>query len=97
MAMLDAHHERMMACLGKTEADTEKTEPDPGMMQYTEGHQEISKGEAAVMPVGEPRKRRRVQNMAAERCQKRKERAPGNHRSRRKKLRTHELFTVAKT
>jgi hypothetical protein len=26
IAMLDAHLQRMMACLGKTEADTEKTE-----------------------------------------------------------------------
>jgi hypothetical protein len=30
-----------MAGLGKTEADTEKTEPDPGLMQSTEEHQEI--------------------------------------------------------
>jgi hypothetical protein len=44
----------MMACLGKMEADTEKTEPDSGMMQSTEEHQEIPKGEAEVMPVGEP-------------------------------------------
>jgi hypothetical protein len=50
------------------------TDPDPGMMQSTEEHQEIPKGEAAVMPVGEPRKRRRVRNLAAERRQKRKER-----------------------
>jgi hypothetical protein len=33
ITMLDAHHERIKACLGKTAADTEKTEPDPGMMQ----------------------------------------------------------------
>jgi hypothetical protein len=39
MVMVDAYHERMMACLGKMEADTEKTEPDPGMMQSTEEHQ----------------------------------------------------------
>jgi hypothetical protein len=32
MAMLDAHHERKMACLGKMEADTEKTELDSRMM-----------------------------------------------------------------
>jgi hypothetical protein len=51
LSMVDAYHERMMACLGKTEADTEKTEPDPGMMQFTEEHQEIPKGVAAVMPV----------------------------------------------
>jgi hypothetical protein len=84
MAMVDAHHERMMACLGKTEADTEKTEPDPGMMQSTEEHQEMTKGEAAVMPVGESRKRHRVRSLAAERRQKRKERTRGNRGSRRK-------------
>jgi hypothetical protein len=83
MAMVDAYHERM-ACLGKTEADTEKTEPDPGMMQSTEVHQEIPKGEAAVMPVGEPRKRRRVRSLAAERRQKQEERTRGNRGSRRK-------------
>jgi hypothetical protein len=84
MAMVDAYHERMMACLGKMEEDTEKTEPDPGMMQSTEKHQEIPKGEATVMPVGESRKRRRVRSLAAERRQKRKERTRGNHGSRRK-------------
>jgi hypothetical protein len=56
------------ACNGATE-----NEPDPGMMQSTEEHQEIPKKDAAVMPVGEPRKRRRVCNLAAERLQKRKE------------------------
>jgi hypothetical protein len=65
MVMLDAHHERMMACLGKTEADTEKAEPDLGMMQSTGEHQEIHKGEAAVIPVEEPRKQHRVHNLAA--------------------------------
>jgi hypothetical protein len=44
------------------------------MMQSTEEHQEISKGEAAVMLVGEPRKWRRVRNLAAERRQKMKKR-----------------------
>jgi hypothetical protein len=49
----------MMTYLGKMEAETtyEKTEPDPGMMQSTEEHQEISKGEATVNLVREPRKR----------------------------------------
>jgi hypothetical protein len=40
------------------------------MMQSIEEHQEIPKGDAAVMPVGGPRKRRRVRNLAAERRQK---------------------------
>jgi hypothetical protein len=44
------------------------------MMQSIEEHQEIPKGEDAVMPVGEPRKRRRVRNLATERRQKQKER-----------------------
>jgi hypothetical protein len=46
-------------CSGATE-----TERDPGVMQSVEEHQEIPKGEAAVMPVGEPRKRHRVCNLA---------------------------------
>jgi hypothetical protein len=32
MDILYAHYERTMACVVRTEADTEKTEPDPGMM-----------------------------------------------------------------
>jgi hypothetical protein len=47
------------------------------MMQSTEDHQDIPKGEATVMRVGEPRKRRRVCNVAAERRRKRKERTRG--------------------
>jgi hypothetical protein len=54
------------------------------MMQSTEEHQEIPKEEAAAMPVGELRKRRRVCNLAAERHQKRKERTRENTGSRRK-------------
>jgi hypothetical protein len=61
-----------------------ETKPDPGLMQSIEEHQEIPTEEAAVMPVGEPRKRHRVCNLAAERRQKRTERARGNCESRRK-------------
>jgi hypothetical protein len=61
-----------------------ETEPDPGMMPSVAGHQENPKGEAAVMTVEDARKRRRVQNPAAEHRQKRKERIQGNHGSRRK-------------
>jgi hypothetical protein len=67
------------ACQEATE-----TEPNPGMLQSIEGHQEIPKGEAAGMPVVGPRKRRRVRNLAAERRQKRKERTRGYSGSRRK-------------
>jgi hypothetical protein len=44
-------------CHEATEADTEKIEPDPGMMQSIEEHQEIPKAETAVMLVGGLRKR----------------------------------------
>jgi hypothetical protein len=54
-----------------------ETEPDPGMMQSVAEHQEAPKGEATVMPVREPRRQRRVHNLAAERSQKRKERTRG--------------------
>jgi hypothetical protein len=54
------------------------------MMQSTEEYQEIPKGDAAVIPVGKPRKQRRVCNLAAERRQKMKERTRGNRGSRRK-------------
>jgi hypothetical protein len=57
------------ACNGATE-----TKLNPGLIQSTEERQDILKGEAAVMPVGEPRKWHRVCNLGAERRQKRKER-----------------------
>jgi hypothetical protein len=54
MAMLEAQQKRMMACLGQTEANTEKI--DPGMMQSIEEHQDVPNEDVAMMPVGEPRK-----------------------------------------
>jgi hypothetical protein len=59
-----------------------ETKLNPGLMQSIEEHQKIPTEEAAVMPVGEPRKRRRACNLAAERRQKRKERTRGNRGSR---------------
>jgi hypothetical protein len=56
------------ACQGARNA-----EPDPGMMQSIEEYQEIPKGEAAMMPVREPRKRHKICNLAKEHRQKRKE------------------------
>jgi paraquat-inducible protein B len=72
--------------LNETTACNEATEaePSPEMMQSIEEHQKIPKGDPAVMPVGGPRKRRRVRNLAAERRQKRKERTWGNSGSWRK-------------
>jgi hypothetical protein len=74
------------AKLDETTACSEATETklDPGLVQSIEQHQENPKGEAAVMPVGEPRKRRKVRNLAAERNQKIKERTRGKSKSRRK-------------
>jgi hypothetical protein len=54
-----------------------ETEPDPGMMQSIEEHQDIPKRKEAVMLVGEPRNRDRVCNLAAERLQKRRK-EPGD-------------------
>jgi hypothetical protein len=54
------------------------------MMQSIEGHQVITKGEAAATPVGGPRERRRVQNLAAKLRQKLMERTLGYSGSRRK-------------
>jgi hypothetical protein len=64
-------------CHKAREADTEKTEPDPGMMQSIEEHQEISKGDPKVMPVGGLRKRHRDRNLAMGLHQKPKERIWG--------------------
>jgi hypothetical protein len=50
---------------------------NPGMMRSVGEHQEVSKEEAAVMPIGELKQRRRNRNLAAERCQKPKERTRG--------------------
>jgi hypothetical protein len=47
MAKLDALQERTLAHQEVTE-----TEPNPGMMQSAEEHQEIPNEDAAVMPVG---------------------------------------------
>jgi hypothetical protein len=54
------------------------------MMQSIQEHQQIPKGEAAGMPVGGTRKRRRVWNLTVERRQKPKERTRGYCGSRRK-------------
>jgi hypothetical protein len=63
-------------CQSETTAsqDATETKPDPGTMQSAEEHQEIPKEDAAVMPVGGLRKRRRDRNLAAGRPQKPKKR-----------------------
>jgi hypothetical protein len=86
MAKLDAHNEKIMASLGKTETTDFKATPEE--MESVTEQQEIPKEDAVVMPVREPRKRRRVCNLAAERRQKTKERTRGNSGSRRKSAAT---------
>jgi hypothetical protein len=59
-----------MACLGKTEAtdfkaNAEKTEPNPGMMQFVAEHQVVPKEEATVKPVKGRKKRRRGRKPAS--------------------------------
>jgi hypothetical protein len=77
IAMFDAYEKRMMACLGQTEANTEKIEQDAGMMQSVEEHQNSLTEDFTVMPIREPRKQRRVRKLAVQRCQKPKERNRG--------------------
>jgi hypothetical protein len=55
-----------------------EAEPDPGMMQSIEEHQQNPKEDATVMLVGGPRKRRRVCNLAVKRHQNMRERTRGN-------------------
>jgi hypothetical protein len=70
-AVIRTEMEETTSCNRATE-----TETYPRMMRSIEERQEIPKGETAVMPVGEMRKRCRVRNLAAEHRQKRKEK-PG--------------------
>jgi predicted HAD superfamily phosphohydrolase len=57
--MFETYKKRMMA--------TKKIEKNPGMMQSVEEHQDVPNEDVAVMPVGEPRKRRRVWKSTARR------------------------------
>jgi hypothetical protein len=61
--------EKRTACHEATEADTEKSELDPRMMQSVGEHQEILKEEATVMPVGGLRKWRWDRNLPGGCCQ----------------------------
>jgi hypothetical protein len=69
---------------GATEADTEKIEPNPGMMQSVGDHQEVPKGEATMMPVRGLRKWSRDQNLAAGCCQNPKGRIQASCESRKR-------------
>jgi hypothetical protein len=81
-AMFDAHRKRTMACLGQTEANTEKI--DPGMMQSVEEHKDVPSEDVAVMPVKGLKKQRRGRKSTAERRRKPKKGTRGYPGSRRK-------------
>jgi hypothetical protein len=56
-----------------SQEDTEKPEPDSGMMQSAEEHQEFTKKDAAVIPVKGRKKRRRARKPGARPCGEPKE------------------------
>jgi hypothetical protein len=64
----------MTVCHEATEVDIGKIEPDSGMMQSVAVHQGVPREDATVMPVGEPRKRRRDRKLDARRRRKQQER-----------------------
>jgi Skp family chaperone for outer membrane proteins len=80
LTRIDTIREKTTTC---NEA-TEKTEPDPDMMQSAEEHQDIPNEVTAVMPVRGLRKRCRVWKLAAEHLQKSKEGTRGYCESRRR-------------
>jgi hypothetical protein len=63
-AELGAHHERMVACLGKTEATELKAKPEEN--ESIAEQQEVPKEDAVVKPVKGWKKRHRGRKLAAE-------------------------------
>jgi hypothetical protein len=79
---MDACHERIMACLGRTEATDLVANPEE--KESVPEHRVVPKEQAAVKPVGGLRKRHRFRDLRAERRQKPKERTRGNCGSQKK-------------
>jgi hypothetical protein len=73
---MDSHHEKIMACLGMTEATDLKANPEK--MQSKAEHREVPKGHAAVETGSAPNKRHRGRNLAEERCRQPEELTRGN-------------------
>jgi hypothetical protein len=73
-----------MMATWNTHTETEKMEPNPEENEAVVEHQNIPSEDVVVMPVGEPRKRRRVQKSTAGRRGEPKELNRRNHGSRRK-------------
>jgi hypothetical protein len=76
ISQMDALQERIMACLGKTEATDLKANPEE--MQSKAEHQDVPKEQVVVKPVGGLKKRHRGRNLVAERRWKPKERTRVN-------------------
>jgi hypothetical protein len=71
---LKINGEETMTCQEKTEVRLEEEEPTSVEMKPEVAHEEVPLEDAVVMPVGEPRKRRRDQrHLAAQRRQKKEE------------------------
>jgi hypothetical protein len=64
-----------MACQEKMETRLEIVEPTSVDMESEAAQRQVPREDTAIMPVGEPRKRRRDRNLAAECRQKKQERA----------------------
>jgi hypothetical protein len=82
--IMERQTKHLIMAMLNTNPEAMKIEQDPGMMQSMDKHQEIPTQDATVMPVREPRKQRRVQNLAVESRRERKDRTQGIHGSRRK-------------
>jgi hypothetical protein len=72
-----------MACQGKAEAHLEGEEPTSVDMEPEAAHGEVPREDAAVMPVGEPKKRRRDRNLDARCLRKRQKGTQGKNGCRR--------------
>jgi hypothetical protein len=82
MAKLDAHHERMMACLGKSE-DMD-FEANPEEIKSVAEHQEVTVEEAAVKSLGALKKQHMGWHLVAGCHSQLQERTQGNCGSRKK-------------
>jgi hypothetical protein len=95
MANLDAHHERMEACVDAWRKETaayqeakdvypERREENPGEMKCVAEHEKVPKEEAEVKSLATLKQRHRDRHLAAGRRGKPKEQTQGNGGSRKK-------------
>jgi hypothetical protein len=76
MTMINTHHERMMACLGKMEATDLKVNPEE--MESESEHREVPQEMAAVRSLGTMKKRHWDPHLAAGHCGKPEELTQGD-------------------